>query len=148
MPSPRSPTAHARGCVRDTCRHTSERLGRYVRDAVSPSERESVEEHLEHCDRCVDLASELRQVDAAMRAVLVPAVLGGSAAAYLAELGGEGAATAAAAAAASEASAVAPAATAAAAAEGTGGAAAGAAAGEMSALAGAGAAGSAASGTA
>jgi RNA polymerase sigma factor (sigma-70 family) len=69
------------------CRAVSERLGAWIRGGLSRRETAQVEQHLDECDRCRTLATELADVNGGLRAFVAPLVLGGSTAAYLASTG-------------------------------------------------------------
>jgi len=68
---------------RETCRHTTEYLGAYVRDGLSARAKTKVESHLDECARCMGLYLELREVNSNLGAWLAPALLGSAAAGYL-----------------------------------------------------------------
>lgn len=69
----------------EKCRSTADRLGAWVRDGLSKREKAQVESHLDECDRCRALAAELTDVNAGLRGIVAPLVLGlGGAAGYLA----------------------------------------------------------------
>jgi RNA polymerase sigma factor (sigma-70 family) len=74
----------------EKCRWTTEHLGAHVRDGLSRRDSAKVAEHLDECHRCTGLYLELSEINSNLGALLGPAVLGGSAAAYVA--GGHGAA--------------------------------------------------------
>jgi RNA polymerase sigma factor (sigma-70 family) len=80
--------AHLREPRASDCRDCSSNLGAYVRDGLAARDRRKVDEHVEHCATCKGLLAELVDTNTTLRAALVPAVLGVSAAAYLAGLGG------------------------------------------------------------
>jgi RNA polymerase sigma factor (sigma-70 family) len=75
------------------CRATVDRLGAWTRGGLSKRETAQVEAHLDGCDRCRALASELADVNGALRVLVAPLVLGGSATGYLALSSSGGAAT-------------------------------------------------------
>jgi RNA polymerase sigma factor (sigma-70 family) len=75
--------AHLQNPMEMSCRDCANNLGRYVRDTLSTRERVSVEQHLQACGRCRELLAELEDVNNRLAAVLVPALLGISSAAYL-----------------------------------------------------------------
>jgi RNA polymerase sigma factor (sigma-70 family) len=80
---------HLTDSAGDDCQWTIERLGAHVRGGLSSREGDRVGAHLRDCDRCRALYVELGEVNAGLRGILAPLVLGGSAAAYLAS-GGKG----------------------------------------------------------
>ncbi len=71
----------------DDCQWAIERLGAHVRGGLAAREGARVENHLRECDRCRALYVELGEVNAGLRGILAPLVLGGSATAYLASTG-------------------------------------------------------------
>jgi len=77
------------------CRAVSERLGAWIRGGLSRRETAQVEQHLDECERCRTLATELADVNGGLRGVVAPMVLGGSTAAYLAATGAKTAAVSA-----------------------------------------------------
>src|SRR5215207_7149581 len=81
-------------------RATVTRLGAWARGGLSSRQRERVDAHLATCAECRMLATEVEDVNAGLRAVVAPLVLGAGATGYLAGVGGgtagTGAATAAA----------------------------------------------------
>ena len=80
-------------------RATVNQLGAWTRAGLSARQQARVDAHLAVCAECRALATELEDVNAGMRGVIAPLILGGGAAAYLAAHGGTaGVATAAAAA--------------------------------------------------
>lgn len=82
--------AHLGAATPASCRVSRNQLGRYVRDGLSPTERASVDRHLESCVSCRALLAELTDVDTSLRSAMVPLVVGGPAGAYLAGLGAGG----------------------------------------------------------
>ena len=68
------------------CRGARALLGAYVRDALGARDRAAVEAHLADCKRCAAAVAELRDVNASLRLVIAPLLLGGGAVAakYLA----------------------------------------------------------------
>jgi len=72
---------------RRRCRAASERLGAWIRGGLSKRETAQVEQHLDECERCRTLATELADVNGCLRAFVAPLVLGGAAAGYLASTG-------------------------------------------------------------
>jgi RNA polymerase sigma factor (sigma-70 family) len=59
------------------CRWTRERLGAYIRRALSELERARVEEHLAECEACTAAVLDATDINATLRAVIAPAVVGG-----------------------------------------------------------------------
>lgn len=72
---------HAGSSSAVACQATIERLGAYVRSGLSPRDRTAVDEHLSGCRRCQVLYLELGDVNASLRGLLAPVVLGELAAA-------------------------------------------------------------------
>ncbi len=62
-----------------SCRPTIDRLGGYVRGGLSERERNTVESHLDDCERCRALYLELADVNHGMRAFVAPLFLGAGA---------------------------------------------------------------------
>ena len=81
-------TMHANDVTDDACERTRAELGAYVRGGLSRRDAARVEEHLQRCRPCTALYLELTDVNANLRAVLAPLLLGGAAAAYVASTGG------------------------------------------------------------
>lgn len=75
------------------CTAVLDRLGAWVREGLRKRDRAQVELHLDECDRCAALATELRDINETLRAVVAPIVLGGAAIGYLAATAAGGAAT-------------------------------------------------------
>ncbi len=65
------------------CRLTGERLDHFVRDPHSTADAELVSAHLDSCDECRAIYTELSDVSGTLRAVVGPLILGSAAAAYL-----------------------------------------------------------------
>ncbi len=133
------------------CNHAVERLGAWARGGLSGRERARVDGHLESCPSCATLAADLKDVNASLRGLIAPLVLGTGTllSAYLATAPEAAAAAATGAGAAGAGAAGAGAAAGAGgAAAGAGGAAAGAGGAVSGAAAGAGAAAAAAGGAA
>jgi RNA polymerase sigma factor (sigma-70 family) len=76
----------------DACRDTITKLGAYVRDGLSARDRRKVDAHLKDCERCTAVLLELQEVSTSLRGVLLPVLLGVAGTAFLANLGGGGAA--------------------------------------------------------
>jgi RNA polymerase sigma factor (sigma-70 family) len=76
--------AHVSGSrVPPGCQWTTQRMADYARDALSPAARERFDRHLESCTRCSILVEELDDLGRRLASVLLPTVLGGTAAAAL-----------------------------------------------------------------
>lgn len=76
-------TMHAAEVDDDACERTRAELGGYVRGGLARRDAARVEQHLERCRPCASLHLELAEVNADLRAVLAPLLLGAAAAAYL-----------------------------------------------------------------
>ena len=76
-------TQHAQDTEDETCSRIRDLLGPYLRGSCSPRDAERVESHLALCRPCTAVTLELAEVNADLRAVLAPLVLGGLATAYL-----------------------------------------------------------------
>ena len=74
----------------DECRWTHDHLGAYVRKGASRRDAQRVEQHLGECRSCAAIYLELTEVNSNLGAVLAPLVLGGLAAAYVAQTGAGG----------------------------------------------------------
>ena len=81
--------AHLQGQVGE-CEDNAGQLGAYVRDGLSARDRRKVDAHLEHCSSCTGLVAEIGAVNSALKAAIIPALLGVPASAYLSGLGGKG----------------------------------------------------------
>lgn len=69
---------HVRAAKSEQCEWTRQRLGEYVRDALSKRDRAAVERHLERCDKgCKAAAAELADVNYTLRSVVGAVILGG-----------------------------------------------------------------------
>lgn len=77
-------TEHAADSPPETCRWTVDRLGARVRGKLGTRDTATVDEHLDGCVSCSLLFAELTELNAGLRLVLAPVVLGGAAAPYLA----------------------------------------------------------------
>ena len=66
-----------------SCHWTAARLGAHVRGRLPRRERAKVEAHLAECGNCRLLRTELAEVNAGLRGVLAPAVLGTASAPHL-----------------------------------------------------------------
>ena len=62
--------------VPSECEPFADSLGKYVRGSLSRREQSKVDAHLEQCETCRALVVELSDVNAGLRAVIAPAVLG------------------------------------------------------------------------
>jgi RNA polymerase sigma factor (sigma-70 family) len=78
-------SAHLQRPAAPACAAVRPRLAAFVRDNVSGREEASIQAHLDQCPDCQDLVGELRELNRPLRGLLVPAVVGASAGAYLAE---------------------------------------------------------------
>ena len=87
---------HVATVARPECKPIAERLGAFVRDALSRREYSVVAEHLTGCAECSAVRAELADVNVGLRGVVAPIFLGGAAASYLGGAGHETAAAAAA----------------------------------------------------
>jgi len=76
---------HDVGEPRTVCQATRANLGAYIRAGLSPREAARVSAHLECCRPCTAIYLELVEVDTDLRGLLAPLLLGGAAAAYLAD---------------------------------------------------------------
>ena len=81
---------HAQDAEDETCARIRDLLGSYLRGSCSPRDADRVESHLALCRPCTAVTVELAEVNAHLRAILAPLVLGAWATAYL-EAGGSGA---------------------------------------------------------
>ena len=70
----------------DACQSCVSNLGAYVRDSLPARDRRRVDEHLETCASCPPLLAEISDANTRLRAVLIPLIVGVSAAKYLAGL--------------------------------------------------------------
>ncbi len=77
---------HDRGEPRSACQATRANLGPYIRAGLSRRDAARVSAHLECCRPCTAIYLELVEVDTDLRGLLAPLLLGGAAAAYLADL--------------------------------------------------------------
>jgi RNA polymerase sigma factor (sigma-70 family) len=78
-------SAHLQRPAAPACAALRPRLAAFVRDNVSGREEASIQGHLDQCAECEELVGELRELNRPLRGLLVPAVVGVSASAYLAE---------------------------------------------------------------
>ena len=77
---------HDQGEPRSACQATRANLGAYIRAGLSNREAARVSAHLECCRPCTAIYLELIEVDTDLRGLLAPLLLGGAAAAYLADV--------------------------------------------------------------
>jgi RNA polymerase sigma factor (sigma-70 family) len=70
--------------ARPECAWTAERLGAHVRGTLSRRDRRKVTSHLADCDDCRAMAAEASEVNRGLHLVVVPFLLGGAGAAWLA----------------------------------------------------------------
>ncbi|WP_434447266.1 sigma-70 family RNA polymerase sigma factor [Lentzea sp. E54] len=70
---------HIKDGVAGDCAAIRPKLVARVRGASGKSEAAAVDQHVANCADCAQLADEVREVNGQMRAVLVPALLGGAA---------------------------------------------------------------------
>jgi len=68
---------HVRSADNEECRWTRERIGEYVRRALSNRDHATVERHLDDCERCRAAMFEIADVNQTLRGVVAPIVLGG-----------------------------------------------------------------------
>ena len=83
---------HIARITRQECRPVAERLGAFVRDALSGRDTVMVSEHLDSCSDCRAVCNELSDLNAALRDQVAPAFLGTAAASYLSLADGDAAA--------------------------------------------------------
>ncbi|MGH3484992.1 MAG: zf-HC2 domain-containing protein [Nocardioidaceae bacterium] len=86
--------SHLADTADDSCRWVTERLGGFVRGGLSRRDHARVEEHLEDCRKCTVVYLELVEVNANLRVLLAPLLLGSAAAGYLTAAGHTGLAAA------------------------------------------------------
>jgi hypothetical protein len=79
---------HVRETDDDACAWTRERLGAYLRTGVSRRDRSRIEGHLAECRPCAAIYLEVADVNSNLSGLIAPALLGGTAAAYVASSGG------------------------------------------------------------
>jgi RNA polymerase sigma factor (sigma-70 family) len=77
---------HDAGEPRSACQATRANLGAYIRAGLSRRDAARVSAHLECCRPCLAIYLELVEVDTDLRGLLAPLLLGGGAAAYLADV--------------------------------------------------------------
>lgn len=69
--------------IPEECRWTTQRMGDYTQGSLSRAAASRFDTHLETCTRCAILVEEIEHLSGRLAAVLLPIVLGGSAAAGL-----------------------------------------------------------------
>jgi RNA polymerase sigma factor (sigma-70 family) len=84
---------YARDAKGGPCAEIAGSLGTYERGSLKKRERALVEQHLSECARCQEVKAEVSNLSATMRAVIGPLLIGGAAAAYLADRGSNSLAT-------------------------------------------------------
>lgn len=84
--------AHVAQEPAERCRTTVTKLGAWTRGGLKGREAVQLDSHLDDCARCRNLASELADVNGALRSLIAPVVLGTGAAGYLAAGAAKGAA--------------------------------------------------------
>ncbi|TWP48515.1 sigma-70 family RNA polymerase sigma factor [Lentzea tibetensis] len=87
--------AHVADSPSARCRATVDNLGAWTRGGLSRRESAQLDAHLDTCGTCRALATELADVNGALRGVVAPLVLGAGTAGYLAGTAKAGAAVAA-----------------------------------------------------
>jgi RNA polymerase sigma factor (sigma-70 family) len=85
---------HLSGAVRRECRPVVAKLGAYVRGGLTKRDAAVVAGHLDQCAYCQEVFAELGDVNAALRGIVAPLILGPAAAAYLASIAANGTAAA------------------------------------------------------
>jgi len=85
---------HLSGAVRRECRPVVAKLGAYVRGGLTKRDAAVVAGHLDQCAYCQEVFAELGDVNAALRGIVAPLILGPAAAAYLASMAANGTAAA------------------------------------------------------
>ena len=76
--------AHVNQEPADTCRPTVTKLGAWTRGGLKGRDAVHIDEHMDTCAECRKLASELSDVNGALRGLVAPIVLGTGTAGYLA----------------------------------------------------------------
>ncbi len=87
--------AHVAANPAEQCRATAGKLGAWTRGGLSRRDSAQLDAHLDDCAACRATAAELADVNAALRGVVAPIVLGVGAAGYLAAAAKAGAAASA-----------------------------------------------------
>ncbi|MFF5263580.1 sigma-70 family RNA polymerase sigma factor [Actinomadura viridis] len=72
----------------ERCRPVLEKLGPYVRGGLALRDARKVRRHLDGCERCRDVHTELADVNTALREAVGPLLLGTATTAYVASKGG------------------------------------------------------------
>jgi RNA polymerase sigma factor (sigma-70 family) len=85
---------HLSGAVPRECRPVVAKLGAYVRGGLTKRDAAVVAGHLDQCAYCQEVFAELGDVNAALRGIVAPLILGPAAAAYLASIAANGTAAA------------------------------------------------------
>jgi RNA polymerase sigma factor (sigma-70 family) len=85
---------HLSGAARRQCRPVVAKLGVYVRGGLTRRDAAAVAGHLDQCAYCQEVFAELGDVNAALRGIVAPLILGPAAAAYLASIAANGTAAA------------------------------------------------------
>ncbi|MEV8150629.1 SpaH/EbpB family LPXTG-anchored major pilin [Arthrobacter sp. NPDC080073] len=67
---------HVAAASDDSCAEFSSQLGKYARNGLKRASREKVKAHLEECPKCTAVLVELNDVQAGMRALVFPLVVG------------------------------------------------------------------------
>ncbi|MGI5500823.1 sigma-70 family RNA polymerase sigma factor [Lentzea sp. CA-135723] len=76
--------AHVNQEPAENCKATVKKLGSWTRGGIKGREAISIDEHMDTCAECRKLASELSDVNGALRGLVAPIVLGTGTAGYLA----------------------------------------------------------------
>ncbi|WP_394620693.1 sigma-70 family RNA polymerase sigma factor [Lentzea sp. JNUCC 0626] len=76
--------AHVNQEPAEKCRATVTKLGAWTRGGIKGRDAISIDEHMDTCSECRKLASELSDVNGALRGLVAPIVLGTGTAGYLA----------------------------------------------------------------
>ncbi|MFS8103065.1 sigma-70 family RNA polymerase sigma factor [Lentzea alba] len=84
--------AHVAQEPKERCRATVTKLGAWTRGGLKGREAVQLDSHMDDCAECRKLASELADVNGALRGLVAPIVLGTGAAGYLAAAATKGAA--------------------------------------------------------
>jgi RNA polymerase sigma factor (sigma-70 family) len=88
--------AHVPGNPAERCRAAVGKLGAWTRGGLSRRESAQLNAHLDDCDTCRAIATELADVNGALRGIVAPLVLGAGTAGYLAATAKAGASASAA----------------------------------------------------
>ncbi len=76
---------HGADIETDTCRWARQNMGDYVRGATSRRDNSRMKAHLDGCAACTGVFLGLKQANSNLAAVIAPLLLGGAAAAYVAQ---------------------------------------------------------------